>query len=75
MKRKSKRFQIQWFWTYVHLRWLSFGLTTEDIKANCEDLKVLGKGDFKTLIKWRASLREEAGHLHFFFVSPNNDLV
>ena len=38
---------------------MSIDLTTEDVKANCEDLKVLGKGDFKTLIKWRLALREE----------------
>lgn len=41
-------------------RWLSLDITTEDVKANCEDLKVLGKGDFKTLIRWRLALREEA---------------
>ncbi|CEP16715.1 hypothetical protein [Parasitella parasitica] len=34
-------------------------ITTEDVKLNTEDLKVLGKGDFKTLLKWRATLREE----------------
>ncbi|KAG2204979.1 hypothetical protein INT47_002603 [Mucor saturninus] len=34
-------------------------ITTEDVKINCQDLKVLGKGDFKTLLKWRATLREE----------------
>lgn len=33
--------------------------TTEDIKVNCEDLKVLGKREFKTLLKWRAEIREE----------------
>lgn len=33
--------------------------TTEDIKINCEDLKVLGKREFKTLLKWRAEIREE----------------
>lgn len=33
--------------------------TTSDIRENCEDLKVLGKGDFKALLKWRARLREE----------------
>ena len=33
--------------------------TTVDVKANCEDLKVLGKGDFKALIRWRLALREE----------------
>ncbi|KAG1473337.1 hypothetical protein G6F56_001006 [Rhizopus delemar] len=33
--------------------------TTEDIKINCEDLKVLGRSDFKTLLKWRSTLRDE----------------
>ncbi|KAF9161031.1 AdoMet-dependent rRNA methyltransferase spb1 [Actinomortierella ambigua] len=31
--------------------------TTEEIKACCEDLKVLGKKDFKSLLKWRSSYR------------------
>ncbi|KAG0232851.1 AdoMet-dependent rRNA methyltransferase spb1 [Actinomortierella wolfii] len=31
--------------------------TTDEIKACCEDLKVLGKKDFKSLLKWRASYR------------------
>lgn len=34
-------------------------VTTEDIKVNCQDLKVLGKRDFKTLLKWRTTIREE----------------
>ncbi|KAI8375299.1 Spb1 C-terminal domain-containing protein [Choanephora cucurbitarum] len=34
-------------------------ITTEDVKVNCQDLKVLGKSDFKDLLKWRAKLREE----------------
>ncbi|KAI7886702.1 FtsJ-domain-containing protein [Lichtheimia hyalospora FSU 10163] len=33
--------------------------TTDDIKINCEDLKVLGKREFKMLLKWRAEIREE----------------
>ena len=40
-------------------RWLALDITTDDVKANCDDLKVLGKGDFKVLIKWRIALREE----------------
>jgi AdoMet-dependent rRNA methyltransferase SPB1 len=40
-------------------RWLDLEITRADVKANCDDLKVLGKGDFKTLLKWRAALREE----------------
>ncbi|KAG0242934.1 AdoMet-dependent rRNA methyltransferase spb1 [Actinomortierella wolfii] len=31
--------------------------TTDEIKACCEDLKVLGKKDFKSLLKWRANYR------------------
>lgn len=40
-------------------RWLKMAVTTPDVKANCDDLKVLGKGDFKALLKWRIILREE----------------
>eukprot|EP00050_Salpingoeca_kvevrii_P007178 m.294326 g.294326 ORF g.294326 m.294326 type:complete len:841 (-) comp12970_c0_seq1:60-2582(-) len=32
--------------------------TTEEIKTLLEDLKVLGKKDFKTLLKWRLEIRE-----------------
>jgi hypothetical protein len=39
--------------------WLALNVTTGDVKANCDDLKVLGKGDFKALLKWRTALREE----------------
>ena len=35
--------------------------TTEDIKASCKDLKVLGKKDFKDLIKWRKEIRVAIG--------------
>ncbi|KAF8078517.1 Spb1 C-terminal domain-containing protein [Lyophyllum atratum] len=41
--------------------WLAMDLTSSDVKANCDDLKVLGKGDFKALLKWRLALREELG--------------
>ncbi|CCL98991.1 uncharacterized protein FIBRA_00999 [Fibroporia radiculosa] len=41
--------------------WLKLDITTSDITENCGDLKVLGKGDFKALLKWRTSLREEVG--------------
>ncbi|KIM32648.1 hypothetical protein M408DRAFT_20026 [Serendipita vermifera MAFF 305830] len=41
--------------------WLKLDITSREIQANCDDLKVLGKGDFKALIKWRANLREEIG--------------
>lgn len=33
--------------------------TTEDIKAFCSDLKVLGRKDFKELLKWRLQLRKD----------------
>ncbi|CAG8474354.1 3554_t:CDS:10 [Paraglomus occultum] len=32
--------------------------TNEDIKASCEDIKVLGKREFKDLLKWRKKIRE-----------------
>lgn len=38
-------------------------ITTQDVKGNCGDLKVLGKGDFKVLMKWRTKLREEVSTL------------
>ncbi|KAG9092695.1 AdoMet-dependent rRNA methyltransferase spb1, partial [Ceratobasidium sp. 370] len=41
--------------------WLKLEATTPDVIANCEDLKVLGKGDFKKLLKWRTAIREELG--------------
>jgi AdoMet-dependent rRNA methyltransferase SPB1 len=44
-------------------------VTSADVKANCEDLKVLGKGDFKTLMKWRLALREEV-NLPYFITLP-----
>lgn len=47
------------FETEEEKEWLKMSVTTSEIKANCKDLKVLGKGDFKALIKWRISLREE----------------
>ncbi|KAF9229398.1 FtsJ-domain-containing protein [Gyrodon lividus] len=49
------------FETDEEKRWLELNITTTDIKANCDDLKVLGRGDFKTLLKWRTTLREELG--------------
>ena len=47
------------FETEEEKSWLAMDITTSDVKANCEDLKVLGKGDFKILMKWRTALREE----------------
>jgi AdoMet-dependent rRNA methyltransferase SPB1 len=36
-------------------------LTTKEIVACCEDLKVLGKKDFRNLLKWRLAMREDLG--------------
>ncbi|KAK4258631.1 hypothetical protein QN277_005062 [Acacia crassicarpa] len=33
-------------------------LTTEEVKALCDDLRVLGKQDFKHLLKWRIHIRK-----------------
>lgn len=41
--------------------WLKSRHTTPDIIVNCEDLKVLGKSDFKQLMKWRLAIRLEIG--------------
>ncbi|KAI0080260.1 hypothetical protein K474DRAFT_1657968 [Panus rudis PR-1116 ss-1] len=49
------------FKTDEEKEWLKLDITTPDVVANCEDLKVLGKGDFKILMKWRTALREELG--------------
>ncbi|KAI0830634.1 Spb1 C-terminal domain-containing protein [Trametes gibbosa] len=49
------------FKTDEEKEWLSMDVTTADVVANCADLKVLGKGDFKLLMKWRTALREELG--------------
>eukprot|EP01090_Pellita_catalonica_P019432 TRINITY_DN6613_c0_g1_i1.p1 TRINITY_DN6613_c0_g1~~TRINITY_DN6613_c0_g1_i1.p1 ORF type:complete len:799 (+),score=214.64 TRINITY_DN6613_c0_g1_i1:212-2398(+) len=37
--------------------YLHHPLTTEEIKACCADLKVLGKGDFRNLLKWQKTLK------------------
>ncbi|KZS95887.1 FtsJ-domain-containing protein [Sistotremastrum niveocremeum HHB9708] len=49
------------FETEKEKEWLASEVTSEDVKANFRDLKVLGKGDFKALLKWRTALREEIG--------------
>ncbi|KAH9656762.1 putative rRNA methyltransferase [Citrus sinensis] len=33
-------------------------LTTEEVKALCDDLRVLGKQDFKHLLKWRMQIKK-----------------
>ena len=35
--------------------------TTQEIRACCGDLKVLGRRDFRLLLKWRLSVREKFG--------------
>ena len=35
--------------------------TTGDIVSSCTDLKVLGKKDFKALLRWRTKIREKLG--------------
>jgi hypothetical protein len=37
--------------------------TSAEILALCDDLKVLGKGDFKKLLKWRTAMIEYKQHL------------
>lgn len=49
------------FTTDEEKEWLKSRHTKPDIVANCEDLKVLGKGDFKALMKWRLAIRLEIG--------------
>ncbi|KAH9042361.1 Spb1 C-terminal domain-containing protein [Lactarius hengduanensis] len=49
------------FTTEEEKSWALLPLTSLDVKANLDDLKVLGKGDFKVLLKWRTALREELG--------------
>lgn len=47
-------------------RWFNLKVTTEDIKANCADLKVLGRGDFQRLLKWRTAIRQDVGYMYTF---------
>ncbi|KAI0034276.1 FtsJ-domain-containing protein [Vararia minispora EC-137] len=42
-------------------QWASLDITSADVKVNLDDLKVLGKGDFKALLRWRTKLREDIG--------------
>ncbi|EME86703.1 uncharacterized protein MYCFIDRAFT_77468 [Pseudocercospora fijiensis CIRAD86] len=35
--------------------------TTEEVRENCEDLKVLGRKEFKVLLRWRLKARERFG--------------
>ncbi len=43
----------------VVAKWKESRHTTEEVLTNCSDLKVLGKGDFKRLLKWRLAIRLE----------------
>lgn len=54
------------FDTEEEKEWLALKVTKDDVKSNFDDLKVLGKGDFKALLKWRLALREEVCHVIFF---------
>ena len=47
-------------------RWLQLDITSLEVQASCDDLKVLGKGDFKNLLKWRTALREEVSSVLLF---------
>ena len=50
-------------------------ITKDDIKANCEDLKVLGRGEFKALMKWRALVREEVCRFYYIFSMQLTEIV
>jgi len=60
MRRSSTLSQIT-YQKRADQRWLKSRHTKPEILANCEDLKVLGKGDFKALMKWRLAIRLEIG--------------
>jgi AdoMet-dependent rRNA methyltransferase SPB1 len=47
------------FTTEEEKQWLKSRHTTDEIKESFSDLKVLGKGDFKALMKWRLAIRLE----------------
>lgn len=59
-RRKSEPF-IELISVLISFSWLKSRHTTPDVIANFEDLKVLGKGDFKALMKWRLAIRLEIG--------------
>lgn len=43
------------------LKFKKMGITTTEIKACCADLQVLGKKDFRALLRWRTAARENIG--------------
>ncbi|OWM87239.1 pre-rRNA 2'-O-ribose RNA methyltransferase [Punica granatum] len=47
-------------------------LTTEEVKHLCDDLRVLGKQDFKHLLKWRMNLRKALSPSQKASASPAN---
>jgi AdoMet-dependent rRNA methyltransferase SPB1 len=53
----------------MFFRWLQLEITTSEVRASCEDLKVLGKGDFKNLLRWRTALRQEVSGANLFYLS------
>ncbi|MCO5597977.1 hypothetical protein L7F22_052066 [Adiantum nelumboides] len=50
-------------------------LTTEEVKLLCEDLRVLGKQEFKQLLKWRLNVRKALAEVERVPASevPTND--
>lgn len=46
-------------------------LTTEEVKALCEDLRVLGKQDFKHLLKWRLVMRKALSPSEKAIITPS----
>lgn len=51
---------------YLLRRLFKNPLTTPEIKASVEDLKVLGKKDFKILLKYRMAIREDVSRYQAF---------
>lgn len=43
------------------LKYKKMDITTKEIKACCADLQVLGKKDFRALLRWRTAAREAIG--------------
>jgi hypothetical protein len=52
---------------FIIFRYSHHPATTNEIKALCEDLKVLGKIDFQRLLKWRTIIRTEEVCFNCFF--------
>ncbi|GAB2252788.1 hypothetical protein Droror1_Dr00005635 [Drosera rotundifolia] len=48
-------------------------LTTEEVKASCDDLGVLGKQDFKNLLKWRIAIRKALASSKEALTSTNSE--